>query len=61
VTLATAKILARSLGFSLSKRDGEYRLAPLGKTPAVAESQAYYSGDMADVLATARAEFARSH
>jgi hypothetical protein len=61
MTLRDAKILTAPLGFTLTRRGDEYRLAPRGLMPAEAEAQAYYTHDLADALATARAEYARTH
>lgn len=54
MTRSEAKAIARSLGFSLSYRNGEYRLAPRGTTPSIAEAQAYYTDDLGDAIDTAR-------
>jgi hypothetical protein len=55
---------AMALGFKLSLRDGEYRLAPAIGNRAKAERRAYYTDDIDDALGTARLEamrFARRH
>jgi hypothetical protein len=49
------------LGFSLNRRDGEYRLAPVNGTPVEKEAKAHYTNDLEDALGTARHEFARGH
>jgi hypothetical protein len=59
ITLATAKKAVRALGFSLTKTDGEYRLAPTEGTPARKEAQAHYTNDIEDALGTALVEFKR--
>lgn len=60
MTQAQAKALLRSLGFSMSRRDGEYRIAPMDGTPAQKEARAYYTDDMDDAIGTARAEVAKA-
>lgn len=57
-TFAEAKRIVRDLGFSLTKHDGEYRLAPLGGMNT-AEDRAAYTDDLDDAIGTARAEAAR--
>lgn len=61
MSLQNAKAAARTLGFTLSKRDGEYRLAPVNGTPDQKEAQAHYTNDLDDALGTARLEYARNH
>lgn len=56
----TAKAIVRELGFSLTKRDNEFRLAPLDGTPAQKEARAYYTDDLSDAVGTARQEAARA-
>jgi hypothetical protein len=51
----------RSLGFVISKNDGEYRLAPDIRNKVKAERRAYYSDDLADILGTARLEHAKQN
>jgi hypothetical protein len=58
-TLAKAKAWAKASGFSLTYRDGEYRLAPKGLTPAEAEAKAYYTTSLFDALDTAKAQAPR--
>ena len=57
-TLAEAKAQAQSLGMTLSKRDGEYRIAPSsakwGLSPQRVEAMAYYTDDIFDALASAQ-------
>lgn len=53
MTLQDAKRIVRDLGFSLTRKDGEYRLAPYAGTPAEREAKAYYTPDMDDALGTA--------
>lgn len=64
MTLQDAKRIVRDLGFSLTRKEGEYRLAPYAGTPAEGrrplspaerEAKAYYTPDMADALDTALA------
>jgi hypothetical protein len=59
VSFAEAKATVRALGFSLTKRDGEYRLAPLSVAPPERENFACYTDDLDDAIGTARAEAAR--
>jgi hypothetical protein len=61
MNLRQTKALVATLGFTLSKRDGEYRLAPRGLPPDQTEAPAYYTNDLDDALATARAEYACTH
>ena len=49
MTLATAKTLARSIGLTLTKHDGEYRVNFQGGK----EATAYYTNDIHDALYTA--------
>ncbi len=58
--LFTAKAIVRELGFSLTRKDGEYRLAPSTGTPAQKEARAYYTDDLDDAVGTARQEAARA-
>lgn len=55
MTLQDAKRIVRGLGFSLTRKEGEYRLAPYAGTHADREAKAYYTPDMADALDTALA------
>lgn len=50
---------AMALGFKLSLRDGEYRLAPNIPNRTKAESRAYYTDSIDDALGTARLEAIR--
>ena len=55
-TQKQAKDECRILGFSLNRTPGgDFRLAPLGKTPARAEAEASYHETAAEALDTARA------
>jgi hypothetical protein len=54
MTLAEAKALVRPLGFTLTRRDAEYRLAPVDGTPASREAAAYYTNDIEDAIGTAQ-------
>jgi hypothetical protein len=56
--LTTAKSIVAKLGFTLTKREREYRLAPKAGTPAEREAQSYYGDDLDDMIATARASAA---
>jgi hypothetical protein len=47
---------AMQLGFKLSCRDGEYRIAPAIGNRAKEERRAYYTDDIDDALGTARLE-----
>jgi hypothetical protein len=58
--LATAKRAVHALGFTLSVRNGEYRLAPLVGTPAEQEAQAHYTNDLLDAIGTAKLEYQRT-
>lgn len=51
-TLAIAKKFAQERGWSLRKREGEYRIGKRGDT----EKRAYYTTDLSDALETARLE-----
>lgn len=57
MTLKDAKLIARELGYSLTKRDDEYRANPIGGT----EATAYYTNDLEDAIGTIRQEHARTH
>ena len=56
-TFAKAMQQCRLLGFSLTQRDGEYRVAPRDATREVAECRAYYTTDLDDAVDTARYEY----
>jgi hypothetical protein len=60
MTLVQAKATLRALGFTLSHRDGEYRVAPIDGTPAQKEARANYTDDLDDAIGTARHEAARA-
>ena len=48
-TLRELKTAAQSLGYSVSKRDGEYRVAPYRPAdPRWCEDRAYYTDDIED-------------
>lgn len=51
LTLKTAKALAATVGASIRKRDGEYRVA-FAETN-YADTTAYFTNDLADAVATA--------
>lgn len=53
--LQGAKTHVRGMGFSLTKRDGEFRLALLIGSPNEKEASAYYTNDLMDAVDTARA------
>lgn len=55
MTISEAKAKCRALGFSLRKKDGEYRLNLVGGT----EATAYYTNDLDDAVGTATMENAR--
>lgn len=54
MTLKEARRIAHENGFTLTKRDGEYRLAPATPTltPEQREARAYYTDDLEDALVT---------
>jgi hypothetical protein len=58
-TLAAARAMVRSLGFSLSVRDREYRLAPLAGSMREREDGAHYTNDIEDAIGTAQHEARR--
>lgn len=43
----------RSMGLTISKRDGEYRVSTADGTPAEKEARAYYTDDRDDAHGTA--------
>lgn len=55
MTISEAKAKCRALGFSLRKKDGEYRLNLVSGT----EATAYYTNDLDDAVGTALAEHNR--
>ncbi len=55
MTIHDAKRIARGLGYSLRRFDGEYRVAPYAGTTAEREARAYYTPDLDDALHTALA------
>lgn len=59
MTLKNAKAMLRALGYTLSHRDGEFRVAPMDGTPDSREARAYYTDDLDDAIATVRCELAR--
>lgn len=60
ISLREAKAKVKALGFSLTKSGSDYRLAPLGVSPGIAENQAHYTSDLADAIGTAQAEHRRA-
>jgi hypothetical protein len=56
LTLAQARIECKALHFSITKRDGEYRVAPLDVPFTEREAKAYYTNDIHDAVGTARLE-----
>lgn len=58
-SLATAKATLKVLGFTITGRSGEYRMAPDAGTPAEKEARAYYTDSLDDAIATARLTNAR--
>lgn len=60
MTQAQAKIILRTLGYTMSRRDGEYRVAPMDGTPSQKEARAHYTDDLGDAIGTARFEVART-
>jgi hypothetical protein len=59
LTIADARTALHAIGYTLSRRNAEYRVAPLSGSPAQREAQAYYTPDLADAVAIARAEAKR--
>lgn len=60
MTQKQAKMILRALGFTMSARDGEFRIAPMDGTPAQKEARAHYTDDLDDAVGTARLEAARA-
>jgi hypothetical protein len=58
-SLAEVRATTRSLGFTLSVRDREYRLAPVAGPAAKREAAAYYTRDLDDALGAAQIEARR--
>lgn len=54
-TLKTAKAAMSSIGISLTKTDGEYRVAHKGTKRDDTYSEAYFTSDIDDAVATGRA------
>lgn len=53
ITLAQLKTLASAHGYSVSKRDGEFRVAPYRpRDPQWCEGRAYYTDDAQDAMDT---------
>lgn len=52
-TLANARTMLRAVGYTISKRCGEYRVAPLHGTPRQREDRASYQASLDDALQTA--------
>lgn len=67
ITLTNARAELKALGYTISHRDGEYRVAPTvrcdarGITAKVAEDRAYYTNDLEDALNTGRHMFAHEY
>jgi hypothetical protein len=59
LTIADARTALHAIGYTISRRYAEYRVAPLSGSPAQREARAYYTPDLADAVATARAEAKR--
>jgi hypothetical protein len=59
MTIKNAKNMLRALGYTLSHRDGEFRVAPIDGTPATREARAYYTDDLDDAISTVRCELSR--
>lgn len=55
MTLSEAKTAMSSIGISLTKTDGEYRVAFKGTKRDDTYSEAYFTNDIADAVATGRA------
>lgn len=56
ITLAQLKTLASAHGFTVSKTDGEYRVAPYRpRDPQWCEDRAYYTDDAQDAMGTLQA------
>jgi hypothetical protein len=60
MTQAQAKAILRSLGFTMSVCDGEFRVAPMEGTTSQKEARACYTDDLDDAVGTARQEVARA-
>lgn len=58
-TMAEARTAVRALGFTLSVRDREYRLAPVAGTARQKEDRAHYTDDIDDAIDTAQQEARR--
>jgi hypothetical protein len=52
-----ARAILRTMGFTISSRDGEYRVCHKTWT----EEQSYYTNDLEDAVGTARAQHARMY
>lgn len=62
ITLAQFKTLASAHEFSVSKRDGEYRVAPYRpRDPQWCEDRAYYTDDASDAMDTLNAMIHEAH
>jgi len=51
-TLKQTKSQANRIGYSVTKKNGEFRLAPLVASPRLAEDRAYYTDCLKDVRDT---------
>lgn len=52
MTFKAAQAHARLRGYLLTKRHGEYRLAPVGFSTLANEDKAYYTSDLDDAIGT---------
>jgi hypothetical protein len=59
LTLTSAKQAVRPLGFTLTKHENEYRLAPVRGSAKQRQERAYFTNDLADAVATAAHEKGR--
>lgn len=55
MTFTEAKLTMSSIGISLHKQDGEYRVAFKGTRRDDTYSEAYFTSDLADAVTTGRA------
>jgi len=60
LTVAKFKRIARTLGMTARKRDGEWRITFATGTPARLEAVAYYTDDMLDAFNTMRAMYVQN-
>lgn len=62
ITLAQLKTLAKAHDYSVSERDGEFRVAPYRpRDPQWCEDRAYYTTDAQDAMDTLRTMIHEAH